>query len=189
MSLKEYRKKRDFSKSGEPKGSKKKGKKIFVVQKHDSSRLHYDFRLAINGVLKSWAVPKGPSLNPKDKRLAIETEDHPLEYEDFEGEIEEGYGKGFVLVWDCGEYKNKSEKDDKKISIEEAYKNGAMKFDLNGEKLKGGFSLINTKFNNDKKNWLLIKERDDFSDGRVDILKRERSVLSGKKLEDFKNEK
>lgn len=185
MSLNEYNKKRDFSKTKEPKASNKntKKKQIFVVQKHDASNLHYDFRLSINGVLKSWVIPKGPSLNPKDKRLAIETEDHPLSYKDFEGIIEKGYGKGVVLVWDKGGYENVKEKD---ISIEQSYKKGQIEVELKGEKMKGKWALINSKLGGDKKNWLLIKMGDDYADGRKNVLKLDKSVISGKRVEDFK---
>src|SRR5690554_7719180 len=122
MSLQEYKKKRDFRKTREPKGGRKKTRagRSFVVQKHDASRLHYDFRLELDGVLKSWAVPKGPSTDPRDKRLAVPTEDHPLEYADLDGEIPEGqYGAGRVSVWDTGIYRNlrEEDKDDKKAAV------------------------------------------------------------------------
>ncbi len=187
MSLKEYKKKRDFSKTKEPKGKKKSSKKnIFVVHKHNASNLHYDFRLEINGVLKSWAIPKGPSLNPKDKRLAIETEDHPIEYADFEGTIPEGeYGAGTVMVWDKGSFENKSEdkKKKKEISPKKAYDNGHLTFELKGKKLKGEFSLIKTKRNNQ---WLLIKKNDSFADKKNNVLNENKSVMSNKTLEQLK---
>ncbi len=187
MGLKEYKKKRDFSKTKEPKENVKKkeskNKQIFVVQKHDASNLHYDFRLGISGVLKSWAIPKGPSLNPKDKRLAIEVEDHPLDYKDFEGVIEEGYGKGSVIVWDKGRYKNVKED---KMTIEQCYKKGQIEIELKGEKMKGKWVLINSKLGGNKKNWLLIKMKDDYADGRKNVLKQDKSVISGKKVEDFR---
>lgn len=180
MKLKEYRKKRDFKKTSEPKG-KTGGKNIFVVQKHDASHLHYDFRLMIDGVLKSWAVPKGPSLNPKDKRLAIETEDHPADYSNFEGIIEEGYGKGTVMLWDKGSFKNFTEKDDKNLSLKDAYNHGYIAFELKGKKLKGRFAI--TRFKEDK--WLLMKKKDSYSDARVNILKKDKSVKSGKSLKEI----
>src|SRR5919106_5015650 len=141
--LKEYRRKRDFSKSPEPSG--KKGKKttkpIFVVQKHDASRLHYDFRLEVDGVLKSWAVPKGPATDPRDKRLAVEVEDHPLEYADFEGVIEEGnYGAGAVIVWDTGTYEKLGEEE----SMAEALERGHVSVWLHGQKVAGGYTLQRT---------------------------------------------
>jgi bifunctional non-homologous end joining protein LigD len=159
FSLENYKSKRDFKKSPEPKAKKaatKNKQPLFVVQKHAASRLHYDFRLEIKGVLKSWAIPKGPSLNPADKRLAIETEDHPLGYASFEGTIPKGhYGAGKVAIWDQGTYQNiKKDKTEKEIKIEESYQKGQMEFKLCGKKLKGNFALI--KFR-PKKQWLLIK--------------------------------
>ena len=144
MPLEDYRKKRNFKATPEPPGRGKPRKSvkapIFVVQKHQATRLHYDFRLEIDGVLVSWAVPKGPSLNPSDKRLAVRTEDHPLEYADFEGVIPEGqYGAGPVMVWDMGTYE--FEQDG---SAAEQLARGELKFYLHGQKLKGGFALIRT---------------------------------------------
>jgi DNA ligase D-like protein (predicted 3'-phosphoesterase) len=180
MALEEYKKKRKFSKTPEPKPKKRKHKNpIFVVQKHDASHLHYDLRLEIKGVLKSWAVPKGPSLNPKDKRLAIETEDHPVDYANFEGVIPEGqYGAGTVMVWDKGTYKNTTIKDKKELSAEEGYKKGHISFEIKGKKLKGGWSL--NRFRDNK--WLLIKQDDNEADKRTDILNKKKSAKSGKTL-------
>lgn len=180
MALKEYKKKRKFSETPEPRGKIKKSENnIFVVQKHDASHLHYDFRLEIAGVLKSWAVPKGPSLNPEDKRLAIKTEDHPVDYSDFEGVIPEGhYGAGIVMLWDKGSFENITEKDGKKVSAIKGYKNGHLSFELKGKKLKGGWSLH--RFRGDK--WLLVKQNDDESDERMNILNKKKSVKSGKTL-------
>jgi DNA ligase D-like protein (predicted 3'-phosphoesterase) len=185
MSLEEYKKKRDFKKTSEPSGKiNESHRNIFVVQKHNASRLHYDFRFEYNGVLKSFAIPKGPSLDPKNKRLAIETEDHPIDYADFEGIIPEGnYGAGTVIVWDKGKYKNKSKKNGKDLSIEEAYNNGHITLILEGKKLKGEFSLIKFK-GNDK--WLLIKKNDSEANRQVDILKEKpKSVISNKDLDEF----
>jgi len=181
MSLKEYKKKRKFSNTPEPKPKKKKHKKpVFVVQKHDASHLHYDFRLEINGTLKSWAVPKGPSLNPKEKRLAIETEDHPIDYANFEGVIPEGeYGAGTVMIWDKGTYENIKKEDNKKISMKMAYSKGHLVFNLKGKKLKGGFSLVRFR---GKDKWLLVKKDDKEADARVNILNKKKSVKSGKTL-------
>ncbi|MFP4515082.1 MAG: DNA polymerase ligase N-terminal domain-containing protein [Parcubacteria group bacterium] len=182
--LKEYQNKRDFSKSSEPSGAKTKKKKykdIFVIQKHDASNLHYDLRLEINGVLKSWAIPKGPSLDPSEKRLAVLTEDHPLDYASFEGKIpEDEYGGGTVIVWDQGRYVNQGD-----TSMEDAFENGTIEFELKGEKLKGAFVLVKTK----NKNWLLIKKKDKGADKRRKPLKTEpKSVLSNKTIEDINKE-
>ncbi|MDQ5841860.1 MAG: ATP-dependent DNA ligase, partial [Thermoproteota archaeon] len=163
MPLDEYHSKRNFKNTPEPSGADKKddaqqrGKKgilRFVIQKHDASRLHYDFRLeTTDGVLLSWAVPKGPSLDPTQKRLAVETEDHPLDYIDFEGVIPEGnYGAGTVIVWDIGTYA--TERD-----IREQYREGKISFILNGTKIKGSFTII--RIRQQKKQWLLIKSSGD----------------------------
>ena len=161
-------------------------KHLFVIQKHAASNLHYDFRIEVEGVLKSWAVPKGPSTNPKDKRLALPTEDHPLEYADFEGTIpEEEYGGGAVLIWDRGTYTNL--KDD--ISVIEALDNGHLEIGLEGEKLSGGYALIRTE-SGENERWLLIKMRDEQSDARRNPVSTEPdSVLSGKSIEDIRRKK
>lgn len=155
MTLKKYHQKRTFEKTPEPKGSAKKKKtKLpeFVVQKHDASHLHYDFRLEHKGVLLSWAVPKGPSMDPKDKRLAVHVEDHPLEYRHFEGTIPKGnYGAGAVEIWDKGTFETPE------ITIDAGLKKGHLNFVLHGEKLQGTFNLVKLK---DDKNWLLIKGKD-----------------------------
>jgi len=189
-SLRKYKSKRNLNTSGEPEGRKTSGEKphdkpIFVIQKHDASHLHYDFRLEINGVLKSWAVPKGPSTNPSDKRLAVETEDHPMEYATFEGVIPEGhYGAGPVIVWDTGTFDNIKEKDSKTVSLNQSYKNGQIEIDLHGKKLQGGYALIRTAPADEKK-WLLIKMRDEYADARRNPIKTQpESVLSGKVIED-----
>lgn len=164
MSLVKYKQKRDFKKSPEPQAGKNTSDKLsFVVQRHKASRLHYDFRLELDGVLKSWAVPKGPSLNPKDKRLAMMVEDHPYDYKDFAGIIPEGYGAGIVEIWDKGTYHGVDEDgnpvDEKKMRS--ALKAGNLKVSLKGKKLKGEFALVKLK-NDEKGNaWLLIKHRDD----------------------------
>jgi bifunctional non-homologous end joining protein LigD len=165
MSLTEYVKKRSFDKTTEPKGGKNTGKQLaFVVQRHHASRLHYDFRLELDGTLKSWAVPKGPSMNPGDKRLAMMVEDHPFDYRKFEGIIPNGnYGAGVVMIWDQGTYTSLAEKraDDVK-TLRAGLKSGNLKFRLNGEKLKGEFALV--KLHSDEDNsWLLIKHNDDFA--------------------------
>jgi bifunctional non-homologous end joining protein LigD len=167
MALATYKKKRNFKQTSEPSGVLKKSvsKLIFVVQRHKASRLHYDFRLELDGVLKSWAVPKGPSMNPKDKRLAMMVEDHPYDYKDFEGVIPEGnYGAGIVEIWDEGTYsdlENSSRKEAEK-NLRKGLKSGDFKFQLFGKKLKGEFVLVKLKGKEDN-SWLLIKHRDEFA--------------------------
>jgi bifunctional non-homologous end joining protein LigD len=153
-SLTEYKKKRKFDKTPEPGPTRKRTKtgKMFVIQKHRASQLHYDFRLEADGVLKSWAVPKGPSLDPTVRRLAMQVEDHPVDYAKFEGVIPEGeYGGGTVMVWDYGTYEPENAED-----VSEALRKGELKFTLNGEKLKGSWVLVRTR----DRQWLLIKHRD-----------------------------
>src|SRR5260370_38311968 len=155
--LKEYQRKRHVGKAPEAAGkvAPAKGNR-FVVQKHDATRLHYDFRLEIGGVLKSWAVPKGPSLDPADKRLAVQTEDHPLEYLDFEGVIPEGnYGAGPVMVWDIGTFEAEGG-----IAAGQQLERGELKFVLQGQKLRGGFVLVKLRRSEKANEWLLIKHRD-----------------------------
>jgi bifunctional non-homologous end joining protein LigD len=156
---------------------------VFVVQKHRASRLHYDVRLELDGVLKSWAVPKGPSLNPQEKRLAIMVEDHPLEYRTFEGVIAEGsYGAGEVIVWDQGSYRPLmgETKDAMQEQLREQLNRGALRFLLFGEKLRGEFTLIRRPRLGEKA-WLLIKKRDQYA-STADVTRQERSVISGKRL-------
>lgn len=146
--LNKYHSKRDFSLTAEPFGGNKETpddeKNIFVIQSHEASNLHFDFRLLVDGVLKSWAVPKGPSADPDDKRLAVPTEDHPLEYATFEGTIpKEQYGKGTVMVWDAGTYENlKKDEEGNLIPMEVQLEKGSCSFSLNGKKLQGGYSLF-----------------------------------------------
>lgn len=187
--LKKYREKRDFRRTAEPSGGKRQpsDEPIFVIQKHDASNLHYDFRLEVDGVLKSWAVPKGPSTDPSVKRLALPTEDHPLDYADFEGVIPEGeYGAGTVLVWDTGPYRNlRAEKEQDALSMEEALDDGKLEVWLEGEKLQGGYALIRTGSGNEAR-WLLIKMDDDQADARRNPTSTEpASVLSGRTLEEI----
>lgn len=188
MGLRQYRKKRRFGDTPEPKGGRKSGKElVFVVQKHDASRLHYDFRLELNGVLKSWAVPKGPSLLPKDKRLAMLVEDHPMDYRNFEGIIPDGnYGAGTVIIWDQGTYEPVGEFKTKKAKekyLEAAFEKGSVKIRMHGEKLNGEFALVRTASRGEN-SWLLIKHRDDFATDK-NILDEDRSVVSGKTIEDL----
>jgi bifunctional non-homologous end joining protein LigD len=172
MALKDYHNKRKFDETSEPKGKTKKSKDklLFVIQRHAASRLHYDFRLEMEGVLKSWAVPKGPSLDPKDKRLAMMVEDHPYDYKDFEGNIPEGnYGAGQVEVWDSGTYEpleENSKLSDEKELLKELHA-GSLKFILHGKKLKGEFALVKMK-NTDDNSWLLIKHKDEFAESPYD---------------------
>ena len=186
--LKTYQEKRQFDKTPEPSGGDQKvsDTPIFVVQKHAAKKLHYDFRLEVAGVLKSWAVPKGPSLNPKDKRLAVPTEDHPLEYADFEGVIPAGeYGAGTVMVWDFGPYRNLTEKEGQKIPLAEAVDHGHVKVWLEGKKLKGGFALTRFKKSPDE-SWLLVKTDDDHADPKTDILEdAPDSAQTGRSLEEI----
>ena len=170
MALTVYNKKRNFKETSEPEGEVKKSasKLIFVVQRHKASRLHYDFRLELDGVLKSWAVPKGPSMNPKDKRLAMMVEDHPYDYKDFEGTIPEGnYGAGIVEIWDSGTYSDleNSPTEIAEKNLRAGLKSGDFKFTLYGKKLKGEFVLVKLKGKEDN-SWLLIKHNDAYA---VDI--------------------
>lgn len=165
-------------------GREKKESPRFVVQKHEATQLHYDFRLEIGGVLKSWAVPKGPSTNPGDKRLAIPVEDHALEYGTFEGVIPEGqYGAGTVLVWDRGTYRNlRAEKDG--ATMAESLREGKVEVALEGGKLRGGYALVKMR---GRKEWLLIKMDDEQADARRRPLEEEPdSVLSGRSLEEIR---
>jgi DNA ligase D-like protein (predicted 3'-phosphoesterase) len=189
--LEHYRKKRDFRQSPEPRGKKSgtdSSKPIFVVQKHDATNLHYDFRLEADGVLVSWAIPKGPSVHPKQKRLAMRTEDHPLDYADFEGHIpDDQYGGGDVIVWDTGSYRNlrEKEKEDGK-TMSESLKEGKIQIELKGRKLKGNFYLIRTGRKN-KEQWLFIKAKNKAANKEKNLLKSEpESVISGKTIEDLK---
>lgn len=185
MALTVYKKKRSFQNTPEPEGGKASGSTLrFVVQKHAASRLHYDFRLEMEGVLKSWAVPKGPSLNPEDKRLAMMVEDHPYDYRTFEGIIPEGnYGAGTVIVWDEGSYEalEPGNKKDQEKSLLQQLKKGSLKFRMNGSKLKGEFALVKLK-NAEDNAWLLIKHRDQYAK-ETDITKKDKSVVSEKTIE------
>jgi len=201
--LKEYKRKRNFKVTPEPSGAQKATKKkaprnahkneslSFVIQKHDATRLHYDFRLEIDGVMVSWAVPKGPSVNSADKRLAVMTEDHPMEYSDFEGIIpEKQYGAGEVIIWDRGVYSpdeneeySWDDKEDANSRMRKGLKRGKLSFYLKGEKLEGSWTLV--RLRGKEKEWLLIKHRDDFEDSETDITEQDASVVSGKTLEDL----
>jgi DNA ligase D-like protein (predicted 3'-phosphoesterase) len=188
--LESYRAKRDFGKSSEPEGVGEASDRgaTFAIQKHDASRLHYDFRLEVDGVLKSWAVPKGPSTDPREKRLAIRTEDHPLDYADFEGVIPEGeYGAGTVLIWDRGTYRNITEKEDGLRAMEDALADGHVLVWLEGEKISGGYAL--QRIDDKKDQWLLIKMDDAEADARRNPVSTEpRSVASGRDLDEISGE-
>lgn len=194
MSLKVYRKKRNFKKTQEPygrarkkttskrvKSARKKSRKklTYLIQKHAASHLHYDFRLELNGDLKSWAVPKGPSLDPSVKRLAVHVEDHPLDYGSFEGIIPKGeYGGGTVMLWDTGYWKPHAE------DVNAAYEKGDLTFELDGERLKGFWKLI--RLRNDPKNWLLMKITDEYAKQNYDITEKQTtSVVTGRSMEEI----
>lgn len=194
MGTETYDKKRDFSRTREPRGDGRKRssrkRPEFVIQKHDASQLHYDFRIEVDGVLKSWAVPKGPSTDPREKRLAIPTEDHPLDYADFEGVIpEDHYGGGTVLIWDRGRYDNITEKDGETVAMAEAVENGHVLIRLHGEKLSGGYALQRTgsgKGDQAESRWLLVKMKDDGADARRNPVSTEpESVKSGRTLDEI----
>src|SRR3977135_3494090 len=187
MALEEYKRKRNFSKTPEPEGTvaPKREERFFCVQKHLASHLHYDFRLEHNGVLLSWAVPKGPSLDPKTKRLAMMVEDHPVEYGEFEGVIPEGYGAGIVMLWDRGTWTPQGD------DVDAALKKGDLKCTLNGYKLKGSWVLVRTggRYAGARgaadRTWLLIKHRDEWA-GELDITEfAPLSVKSGGDFEDI----
>ena len=181
MALEEYKRKRDFKQTPEPAGKIERGKgHRFVVQKHRASRLHYDFRLEMDGVLKSWAVPKGPSLDPADKRLAMQVEDHPVSYFDFEGIIPSGnYGAGTVMVWDVGTWEPEGGAD-------AMLAKGDLKFRLDGEKLKGSFALVHIhsrRPGNKGTEWLLIKHRDAYVQEGYDIDEYDYSALTNRSID------
>jgi bifunctional non-homologous end joining protein LigD len=186
--LSTYRSKRDFQKTAEPSGDTQlagSNRRRFVIQKHDATRLHYDLRLELDGVFKSWAVTKGPSLDPHDKRLAVEVEDHPLDYGDFEGTIPKGqYGDGTVMLWDRGYWEPEGNK-----SPEQALAKGDFKFTLEGKRLHGGFVLVrmrNDRNGGKRTNWLLIKHHDEFSvenNGEAILEENDTSVASGRTME------
>jgi bifunctional non-homologous end joining protein LigD len=185
VSLDKYKKKRDFKTSPEPSGASRaksapKQALQYVIQKHRATNLHYDFRLEFNGVLLSWAVPKGPSLDPSVKRLAMHVEDHPLEYGEFEGVIPEGeYGGGTVMVWDNGEWTPEVP------DIGAALEKGDLKFTLHGKKLRGSWVLVHTRGYGGDKSWLLIKHRDEFASTEDILAEKPRSVLTRRLLADI----
>src|ERR1700748_1289670 len=184
MALEEYKRKRDFKKTPEPEGevAPKRPERFFCVQKHLATALHYDFRLEHNGVLLSWAVPKGPSLDPSVKRLAMQVEDHPVDYGGFEGVIPESeYGGGTVMVWDTGTWTPES------ADIAAALKKGDLKFQLHGKKLRGSWVLVRTRGfgSSSGKSWLLIKHRDEFASSEDVAMTQPKSAVSKRLLADI----
>lgn len=186
--LREYRERRDLDRSPEPPGEVREPRErpIFVVQQHDASRMHWDLRLEGDGVLHSWAVPKGPSTDPSEKRLAVRTEDHPLDYADFEGHIpEDEYGGGDVIVWDIGPYRNLTEDDGAEVPVERAIDDGHVKVWLEGDKIRGGYALTRTAMGGDERNWLLVKVDDEEADARRNPVSTEPgSVISGRTVDE-----
>ncbi|CAN5707107.1 hypothetical protein BH24GEM1_BH24GEM1_15130 [soil metagenome] len=187
-----YRRKRYFTRTREPAGGgrSKSSKLAYVIQKHAASRLHYDLRLELDGVMKSWAVPKGPSLDPSVKRLAIHVEDHPIEYNRFEGTIPAGeYGGGTVMVWDYGTYTSANGEGDPEQALREGYRKGDFKFVLRGKRLRGSWVLVRTKGWGDRSRqgqWLLIKHRDDDADPDTDpVAEYLTSARSGRTMQEI----
>ena len=182
-SLAKYRAKRDFRKTPEPpaRAGRTRKQPRFVIQQHDATAMHYDFRLEVDGVLKSWAVPKGPSTDPRDKRLAVPTEDHPMAYRSFEGVIPKGeYGGGPVIVWDEGTFRNLTERDGREVPMGEALGNG--------HKLRGGYALTRTPVGGSaRERWLLVKLKDEEADARRNPVSTQReSVISGRTITDVR---
>ena len=188
--LAEYRRKRDFGKTAEPRGggSRRARKLAFVVQKHAASHLHFDLRLELDGVMKSWAVPKGPSMDPGVKRLAMQVEDHPIEYNEFEGTIPRGeYGGGTVMLWDRGTYRYGGDDPDPIEGLRRGLAKGDFKFILEGKRLRGSWVLVRTRRGDPRKpQWLLIKHRDDEAHEGADIVAEETtSVATGRTMDEI----
>jgi DNA ligase D-like protein (predicted 3'-phosphoesterase) len=159
-----------------------RSERLFVIQKHQATTLHYDFRVEVGGVLRSWAVPKGPSTNPRDKRLAVAVEDHSMDHARFEGQT--GRGGGAVIVWDIGSYRNVTERDGRKVAIKRALADGHAVLELHGEKLQGGYALTRTGMSGKRERWILVKVRDGTADARRNpVCTQPESVLSGRTLE------
>jgi DNA ligase D-like protein (predicted 3'-phosphoesterase) len=192
--LKTYRAKRDFRSTPEPSGGSRSSKRPraprFVVHAHDATSMHYDVRLEAAGVLFSWAVPKGPSTDPRVKRLAMRTEDHPIDYIGFEGVIPEGqYGAGPVIVWDTGTYRNLTENDGKPIPVERGVQRGHVAVWLEGEKLRGGYAFTRTGPAGKRERWLMVKMKDEMADARRNPVRTQtRSVVSGRTLREIARE-
>jgi DNA ligase D-like protein (predicted 3'-phosphoesterase) len=197
-SLAPYRSRRDFRRSPEPSGGRgggpplrKRGNPIFVIQEHAARSHHFDLRIEVDGVLKSWAVPKGPSTDPRDKRLAVAVEDHPLDYADFEGVIPRGeYGAGRVIVWDAGPYRNlRRDEEGGEIPMDAALEQGRLEVWLEGRKVRGGYALVHSRLGGKQENWLLVKMDDEGADARRSPTSTEpESVLSGRTLDDLADE-
>src|SRR5213075_1749196 len=192
--LTEYRRKRDFSRTEEPSGEKpakpaKPGRLRFVIQKHAASHLHFDLRLELDGVMKSWAVPKGPSTDPSVKRLAMQVEDHPIDYNTFEGTIPKGeYGGGTVMLWDRGTYE--AEGGNGAETLHEGYERGDLKIVLHGKRLKGGWVLVRMRREDARAQWLLIKHRDEYADPDYDVVDEAvTSVASGRTMDEIATRK
>jgi bifunctional non-homologous end joining protein LigD len=187
--LAEYRKKRDFTRTAEPRGGRRKRapKLAYVIQKHAASHLHFDLRLELDGVMKSWAVPKGPSLDPAVKRLAMQVEDHPIEYNAFEGTIPKGeYGGGTVMIWDRGTYEYGGEDAlEDEAGLREGYRRGDFKFVLHGKRLKGSWVLVRTRRGDPKRaQWLLIKHRDEFAEPGTEVVEEyQTSAATGRTMD------
>lgn len=185
--LREYRERRDTDVTPEPPGelASPSDRPVFVVQQHDASSMHFDVRLEVDGVLVSWAVPKGPSTDPRDKRLAVQTEDHPLDYADFEGTIPESeYGGGSVIVWDIGPYANLTTDDEgAEVPVAEAIAAGHLSVWLEGTKLRGGYAFTHARLGGEERNWLLTKIDDEAADARRNpVSSQPESVLSGRRV-------
>jgi bifunctional non-homologous end joining protein LigD len=191
--LAEYKSKRDFTKTAEPEGKTTRRRSArglkFVIQKHAASRMHFDFRLELDGVMKSWAVPKGPSYDPSVRRLAMEVEDHPIEYNAFEGTIPKGeYGGGTVMLWDRGTYE--AEGDGGAEALREGYERGDLKIVLHGKRLKGGWVLVRMRRDGGRAQWLLIKHRDEYADADYDVVDEAvTSVASGRTMDEIATRK
>jgi bifunctional non-homologous end joining protein LigD len=192
--LAEYKRKRDFTKTAEPEGKTTRGRSAralkYVIQKHAASRLHFDFRLELDGVMKSWAVPKGPSYDPAVRRLAMEVEDHPIEYNSFEGTIPKGeYGGGTVMLWDRGTYEPEAGGGAK--ALREGYERGDLKIVLHGKRLRGGWVLVRMRRDEGgRAQWLLIKHRDEYADADYDVVADETtSVASGRTMDEIATRK
>ncbi len=191
--LAEYKSKRDFTKTAEPEGKTTRRRSArglkFVIQKHAASRMHFDFRLELDGVMKSWAVPKGPSYDPSVRRLAMEVEDHPIEYNAFEGTIPKGeYGGGTVMLWDRGTYE--AEGGGGAEALREGYERGDLKIVLYGKRLKGGWVLVRMRRDGGRAQWLLIKHRDEYADADYDVVDEAvTSVASGRTMDEIATRK